>query len=217
VNTPGWRAFLAAALLLLYGLAEHYCNSNRALGALGVNLAVAPLVLAAWFAAARAPRPLLATALLAALLSALLVHFWGQIERNYSLMYLLQQLGAYLVLAVAFGRSLLPGRTALCTRWADLLHGPLPPAVQRYSRNVTVAWTVFFLAMAGLNLLLFTAAPRQIWSGFANFVSPALALLLFFGEYTLRHYVLPPRHRVSLAAMVRAYLHASNRGAAPRG
>jgi uncharacterized membrane protein len=217
VNTPGWRALLAAALLLLYAFAEHYSNSNPALGPLGASLAVAPLVLAAWFAAGRAPHPLLATALLAALLSALLAHFWVQIVHNYPLMYLLQQLGAYLLLALAFGRSLLPGRTALCTQWADLLHGPLPPAVQRYSRNVTVAWTVYFLVVAALNLLLFMAAPLRVWSLFTNFASPALGLLLFFGEYTLRHYLLPPRHRVSLAATVRAYLQASDRGAAPRG
>jgi uncharacterized membrane protein len=217
VNTPAWRALLAASLLLLYGLAEHLSNSHRELGALGASLAVAPLVLAAWFAAGRSPHPLLTTALLAALVSALLVHFWGQIQRNYPLINLLQQLGAYLLLAAAFGRSLLPGRTALCTQWADRLHGPLPPAVQRYSRNVTIVWTVYFLVVAALNLLLFIAAPLQLWSLFANFASPALALLLFLGEFTLRHYLLPPRHRVSLAAMARVYLHSSNRGAAPRG
>jgi uncharacterized membrane protein len=217
VSTAGARALLAAALLLLYGLLEHYCSGNPARGALGASLAVAPLVLAAWFGAGRSAHPLLATLLLAALISALLLHYWGQIERNFPLMYLLQQLGAYLLLAAAFGRSLLPGQTPLCTQWADLLHGPLPPAVQRYARNVTLAWTVYFVAVGALSLLLFARAPLQTWSLFANFASPALGLLLFLGEYALRHLVLPPRHRVSLAAMLRAYLQSPNRGAARRG
>jgi uncharacterized membrane protein len=217
VSTAGARALLTAVLLLLYGVLEHYSNGNPAFGALGASLAVAPLLLAAWFGAGRLPYPLAATLVLAALLSALLLHYWGAIERNYRLTYLLQQQGAYLLLAVAFGRSLLPGHTPLCTQWADVLHGPLPPAVQRYARNVTVVWTVYFVAVGALSLLLFTTAPVRVWSLFANFASPALALLLFLGEYALRHLVLPPRHRVSIGAMVRVYLHSSNRGAAPRG
>ncbi len=217
MNGAGARALLAAALLLLYGLLAHVSNADPSLRGLGAGLAVAPLALAAWFAAGRASHPLLATALIAALGSALLLHYWQQIERNFPLMYLLQQQGAYLLLATAFGRSLLPGQVALCTRWADLLHGPLPPAVQRYSRNVTVAWTLYFLGASALNLLLFTIAPLPVWSLFANFACPALALLLFLGEYSLRFMVLPPRHRVSIAAMVRAYLHSGQRGTAPRG
>jgi uncharacterized membrane protein len=217
MSSAGARAVLALMLLLLYGLLAHFSNANPSLRALGASLAAAPLVLAAWFAAGRAPHPLLTTAVLAALISALLLHFWQQIERNFPLMYLLQQLGAYLLLAVAFGRSLMPGQTALCTRWADLMHGPLPPAVQRYSRNVTIAWTAFFVGCGLIDLLLFMFAPLPVWSLFANFASPTLALLLFLGEYALRYLVLPPRHRVSIPAMVRAYLHAGQRGTAPRG
>ncbi len=217
MNTAGWRTLAGAALLLLYGVLEHYSNADPAQGALGASLALTPLLLAAWFGAARAPRPLLTTALLSALITALLLRYWGEIERNYPLMYLLQQQGAYLLLAAAFGRSLLPGQTALCTRWADMLHGPLPPAVQRYSRRVTVAWTLYFLGVGALNLLLFATAPLPVWSLFANFACPALALLLFLGEFALRRLVLPARHRVSLAAMGRAYLRSANRGAAPRG
>lgn len=217
MNGAAARALLAAALLLLYGLLAHISNADPSLRALGASVAVAPLVLAAWVAAGRAPRPMLTTALIAALLSALLVHFWQQIERNFPLMYLLQQQGAYLLLAAAFGRSLMPGQIALCTRWADRLHGPLPLPVQRYSRNVTIAWTVYFLGASALNLLLFTIAPLPAWSLFANFVCPALALLLFLGEYSLRYLVLPPPHRASIAAMVRAYLHSGQRGTAPRG
>ncbi len=217
MNGAGWRTLAGAALLLLYGVLEHYSNAEPSLRALGATLAVTPLLLAAWFGAARAPRPLLTTALLAALGTALLLRYWGDIERNYPLMYLLQQQGAYLLLAAAFGRSLLPGQTALCTRWADRLHGPLPPAVQRYSRGVTAAWTLYFLGVSALNLLLFATAPLPLWSLFANFVAPALALLLFLAEFALRRLVLPARHRVSLAAMARAYLHSGNRGAAPRG
>jgi uncharacterized membrane protein len=217
VNHTGARVLFGAAALLLYALLEHYSNSDPTLGALGASLAVAPLVLLAWFAAGRSSRPLLATAVLAALISALLLHFWARIERNYPLMYLLQQLGACLLCAAAFARSLLPGQTPLCTQWADLLHGPLPPAVQRYSRRVTVMWTAYFATVGTASLLLYALASRTLWSLFANFVSPALALLLFLGEYALRHLVLPPGHRVSLAAMLHAYLHSSDRGAAPRG
>ncbi len=217
MNAVGRRAGLMVAVILAYALLEHYSNARPERGALGACLAVAPLVLALWLAAGRAPRPLLTTAVAAACASAVLVRYWGDIERDFPLMYLLQQLGADLLLAGAFGRSLLPGQVALCTHWADLVHGPLPPAVQRYTRQVTMLWTAFFLVTGAVDLALYLLAPLRVWSVYANFLVLPLAVLVFLLEYTLRQWVVPPLHRVSLARTVRAYLDATSHRPAPRG
>jgi uncharacterized membrane protein len=218
------RHALVAATILIYALLEHYTNtsgSSFAQGAgqkvaLGAALAVAPLLFACLLMARRAPRPRLSILVVCLVAGVVVTAWWPQIERNFALMYLLQQVGVYLLLAFGFGRSLLAGQVPLCTHWAGIVHGPLSEPVQRYTRGVTLAWTVFFVAIAVSSAVIFVAAPLWIWSIFSNFLTLPLAALMFAVEYELRRRRLPWMQRASIADTARAYFASSRNGPAPR-
>ncbi|HLK70470.1 MAG TPA: hypothetical protein VKT19_00820 [Steroidobacteraceae bacterium] len=197
--------------LLIYILLEQYSNTTRAPRALGALLALVPLLLALALLAVRTAHPGWALAALLAIGLLVLPGLWPHLERQYARLYLLQQCGVYLVLAVAFARTLLPGATPLCTQWALRVHGVLEPAARRYTRHVTLAWALFFVAMTGISLTLYATVTHSAWSLFGNFVVLPLAALLFALEYQLRRYRLPAMRRASLAQMLGAYL------ASPRG
>ena len=99
----------------------------------------------------------------------------------------------------------------LCTHWADLVHGPLPPLVARYTRKTTVAWAVFFALIAAASFTLYVFAPLRIWSAFSYFVTFPLVVLMFIGEYAVRRRVLPPLHRSGLWDSVLVYMNSSRR------
>jgi uncharacterized membrane protein len=210
------RRALIAASILIYALLAHYSNATAGAHGLGAALAVGPLLLALAVAVRRSPHPLIATVLLAPLSAALLLLSWGHIERNFTLMILLQQCGAYLMLALVFGRSLMRGELPLCTRWATMVHGPLPGDVQRYTRAVTAAWTGFFISIGLLSALLYAWAPLRVWSLFSNFLTLPLAALMFLGEYALRQRLLPSMRRITLRDTARAYFQSPGGRAASR-
>jgi len=211
VSARRLRQVVVALTLLTYAVLEQYSNSAGAPAALGAGLAVAPLLLALALVALQAPRPVPALSALLLAAAVVLPPLWRGIELHYARLYLLQQCGIYLTLAAIFGRTLLPGRVPLCTQWALRVHGQLEGRVQRYTRGVTLAWTLFFLGVVSGDLVLFATVARAIWSLFANFLVLPLAVLLFAVEYQLRRRRLPAMPRASLAQMLSAYL------ASPRG
>jgi len=115
----------------------------------------------------------------------------------------------YGLLAFGFGGSLRSGGTALCTRLADKLHGPLTPAEVRYTRQVTMAWALFFGVLMLATLLLYVSAPLTLWSMFVNFGTLPLIGAMFAGEYAVRRRVLPHTDRRGIMATVRVFF--SNR------
>jgi uncharacterized membrane protein len=157
---------------------------------LGALLALAPatavLITVLWHTL----RPFLAV-LITALVALLLYDAWPILEKNFSVVYLLQECGMYGLLAVGFGRSLRAGDVALCTRLADQLHGPLNAAEIRYTRQVTMAWTVFFTVLIAMVVALYVVAPLAVWSVFVNFVTLPLMVAMFGAEYVVRGRVLP--------------------------
>ncbi|MGH8255356.1 MAG: hypothetical protein ACRET0_04015 [Steroidobacteraceae bacterium] len=205
------RAILLAALILGYSLLEHYTNVAAAPPGLGAALAIAPLLAALLLLAHRTRWPWLAPLVAALAAVALLVPVWQQLEHGFSWIYLLQQCGTYLLLAATFGRSLLPGRVPLCSRWAAMIHGSLSAEHERYARAVTTAWTAFFVLIVVLSAALYAFAPRSAWSLFSNFLVLPLAALMFAGEYAVRRLRLPSMPRVSVAQTMRVYL-ADTRG-----
>jgi uncharacterized membrane protein len=152
-------------------------------------------------------------AVLAAVAAGLLVlAYWPLLSRNFSVVYLAQQCGFYLIMALTFGVSLLPGRVPLCTQLADRVHGPLSPRELRYTRSVTVAWVIFFVLNLALTCVLFGLAPLRIWSIFVNFCSLPLILAMFVGEYAVRRRALPELKRSGLIATLRVYFVNSPKG-----
>ena len=199
------RLQLAAALVFIIAFAglSHYSNSAAKTHDLGVFLAVGPALTFGFLLLWRWTEWWIAL-LFAAVTSVLLGHFWPVLEKNFADLYLLQEGSFYIVMAVSFGQSLLRDRVAFCTQLADKIHGPLTPREVQYTRSVTAAWAVFFLAIAGATLVLYEFAPLRVWSFFANFCVIPLMALMFVAEYAVRRLRLPQQRRGILEA-VRVY------------
>ena len=203
VTTGSARAITVAAALIAYALLAHLSNSMPGNENLGAVLALAPLWLAAVALAWRSAHPW--AGLLACALGALLAYAcWDNLTRHFVWLYLIQQAGAYGLLAISFGRSLGQQRVPLCTRFATLVHGPLTLPVRQYTRSVTIAWTLFFVAMSTTLLILYVTAPLAIWSIFANFCTAPLVGLMFIGEYLIRQRALPDMQHASIRDTIRA-------------
>ncbi len=119
-----------------------------------------------------------------------------------------------LMLAVVFGRTLLAGREPLCTRFARLVHGTLRPDVERYTRAITVAWTLFFVVLFVASIALYLPGALEAWSILANILTWILVAAMFVAEYAIRHRVLKDWEHVSFGTAVRAFAHHVSRGEA---
>ena len=114
-------------------------------------------------------------------------------------------------MAWVFGHTLVRGRMPLIERIARVMRDPdtpLPTEVVRYTRRVTLAWTVLFVALAVVNLVLALCAtpqglllaagwrppvtvPLALWSLFANVLNYLFVGALFVLEYAWRQRRLP--------------------------
>ena len=90
------------------------------------------------------------------------------------------------VLLWFFASTLFSGRTPLITLFASLMREDMPPAVLVYTRRATIAWSVYFLLMFILSLLLALYAPIEMWSFFSNVLSYVLLILMFLAEFMVR-------------------------------
>jgi uncharacterized membrane protein len=204
------RLKLAAVIAFLgaYAGLSHFSNSTAGARDLGVILALAPVLTLSLALVWRWTRP--AAAVVAAAALALLLHrYWPVLKGNFPAVYLFQETAFYGLMASSFGRSLGKSRVALCTRFADQIHGPLSPREVLYTRRVTLAWTLFFAAVTVVNLALFNFAASTIWSLFANFCVLPLIGVMFVAEYAVRRRVLPQVPRPGVFAAVRVYFAGS--------
>jgi uncharacterized membrane protein len=213
VSTPRWptqRYGWTVALVVAYAVLANYTNVTPSAKPLGALLAIAPPLALGVGLAWRSAYRLVALAL-AALAAVLVFSYWGILQSNFALLYLLEDIGFYGVLSVTFARSLIGARVPLCTYWADLVHGPLPAQVASYTRKTTAAWALFFALIGAASVALYVFAPLRVWSVFSYFVTFPLVVLMFVGEYAVRRSVLPPLHRSGLLDSVLVYLDSSRR------
>jgi uncharacterized membrane protein len=210
-----FRGIGVAIIAIAYAVLAHESNVAPGGRAIGVVLAVGPLLILAvvltWHTKYRIPCLLLCT-----FACFLVVRYWSLLIERFAWIYLAQQTSAYVVLGAMFGRSLVRGRTPLCTHWATVVHGPLPPAVARYTRSVTSAWTLFFALMTLVLIALFVFAPIQVWSAFANFCAFPLIVAMFVAEYIVRGRVLPDMRHAGILEGARAFLDFPRDAGAPR-
>jgi len=208
---------VGGAGILGYSLLAYLSTTSalvRSLPALGVAVALAPIVAVLTWMAWASPRRGVALALLFAGLG-LLAAGWPSLQRNFTWLYFLQHAGTNLFLAWFFGQSLIHARQPLCTRFAILVRGgDISAAEVVYSRQVTWVWTLFFVAIAALSTLLFLFASIGTWSLFANFLTLPLMAGLFAVEYLVRIRLLPESRHTRLLDGVTAYWH-STRGDTP--
>ncbi|KVU30956.1 hypothetical protein WK65_01985 [Burkholderia ubonensis] len=202
------RGALAVGAVVAYQAGAHYAAATPSAHGFGLAMALVPPLLLALGAALRSPRRAwlvpawaLAAAALWAAREPLARHFgWG--------LYL-EHASFNLAMALLFGRTLTAGQTPLCTRFAAMVHGAVTPAIARYTRQITIAWTLFFVAIAAVSTLLFATAPIVAWSTFANYLSLPLVAVMFAAEHACRRFALPHEPRSRMLDAVRAYRQAT--------
>jgi len=199
------RGLAVGLLVVAWALLAHYGIAGEAPADISAALATAPIVALVVILLWRVGNPLwIALGGLAILV--LLARCWPSLRDNVALLYYLQHVGTNLALGALFGRSLLGGQDALVTQFAKLAHdGVISPAKARYTRQVTIAWTLFFFASAAVSTALFWLAPATAWSVFANLLGLPLLALMFIGEHLIRHRVLSADDCSSIADTIRGY------------
>jgi uncharacterized membrane protein len=193
------------ALVIGYAALSHYSASSPDAKGLGAALSVGPILLIGVILAWRWAQPA-AALLIAALLCAFLYRYWPAIERNYEWADLVQQCGAYGLIAVSFARSLLAGRVPLCTLLAGKVHGALTPAETAYMRRATEAWFVFYSLLSVAILVLFFVVSIRVWSLFVNFAVFGLMMLMGLADHAIRRRVLPRHPGGGILAVIRRSL-----------
>ncbi|APR03607.1 hypothetical protein [Thauera chlorobenzoica] len=202
------RTAAIAVAVVAWAAAAHYTSALVASSAWGALLGLSPLAAIATAFAWRSPHRPAMLALLA-LAAAGLTAVWPQLVQNVGWLYFVQHVGTNALLGVAFGRTLGHGRKPMCTGLAALVHPELSPRLERYTRQITVAWSLFFALMSTASVLLFAFAPITVWSAFANLLTLPLVALMFAAEYAVRRCVLPPEDRSGVLDAVRAYWRSS--------
>jgi uncharacterized membrane protein len=201
------RALVALAVLfwVAFAILAHFAITQAVPPSLGAVLSLVPLALLVTWAARRSGHALIGGVLFAA--AALLLWLnWGQLQRHFPSVFYLEHAGMNLALALLFGRTLRAGREPLVGTFARLVHGVrLPPEVALYTRRVTIAWTVFFLALFALSSTLYLGGFRDAWSFLVNIASPFLMCAMFAGEYAIRLRALPHWERAGLLSGIRAF------------
>ena len=168
---PLARALALFALMAAWAWLAHRGSAGEGNPDFAAALAAAPIVAITVLLLWRVGKPLWIVVGGLALL-AFLAWLWPGLRENVAFLYCVQHVGTNLVLATLFGRTLFGPREALVTQFARTAHlGVISVAKERYTRQVTIAWTVFFVAMALVSTALFWLAPLAAWSVFANLLA----------------------------------------------
>lgn len=181
-GAEGMRRFgwLAGIVPLLYPVLVHAAVVTESPALRFLALAILILNgLGPWLIRGRALAWGVAVALIAG--AVLIVHTVGALLFFYATPVLV-----CIALGWFFGRTLLPGRTALITRLARAIRGPLPPPVARYTRAVTMFWCATMGVMAVANLMLALFAPVELWSLCTNVLNYVIVAVLFMAEWFVR-------------------------------
>lgn len=199
------RGLAVVVFLAAWAFLAHTSSSGKGSADLSVLLGVAPIVTALGLLFWRNRHPLLTGTVSLALLGGL-AWLWPTLRDNIALLFFIQHLGTNLALGTLFGRSLLGGGEALITQFDRAVHhGELSECKRRYTRQSTLAWTLFFLGNALVSAVLWLFAPHAIWSIFANLLSTPLLAAMFIGDHVWRVVVLPPEERPSFVQVANAY------------
>ena len=209
------RLAAVALVSLTYIVASHWLMTVAPSSGWSVVVIVAPMLAAvavgAWRGGQRAAGAL---AGLAVVLLCVLAGLGVSVAPR--LLYLVQHAGINLLLAACFGCTLRAGHTALITVIAARVHRNFTPAMAAYTRRVTIAWTLYFIAMASVSVALYAFGSFEVWAVFANLLTPMAVVAMFGGEYLLRYWLHPEFERATLVDALRAYMRFTGApGAAP--
>ena len=99
-----------------------------------------------------------------------------------------------LVLLTVFAHSLYSPPTVI-TRLARIREPELPESAIRYTRNVTVIWSIFFLVNGSVSLYTALWATTETWTLYNGLVAYLLIGALIGGEWLVRARVMKDRTR----------------------
>ena len=204
MTAPRARTALAVAASAAFALAAHAAIMQGLSARAGAMLALVPVAILIFALARRSSRKLAGLALLVAA-AALAWLAFPALTQNFPSLFFLEHAGGQLLLACIFGRTLMRGHEPLVTQFARAFHGEVPPEAVRYTRGVTIAWTIFFVVLFVLSCGLYLAGFLAAWSLRANILSQIAVGLMFIIEYAVRHRVLPHMERAGLFSGVRAF------------
>lgn len=136
--------------------------------------------------------------------------WWPRLLERIDWLYLAQHSASNLLLCYFFARTLFGARVPVVTTLAQTIHGNLPVEIQRYTRKVTIAWSVFFAAQVAVSLLIYVFLPIEAWSWFANVLNWPLVGLMFVTEYLCRKVFNPHFEHASLRQSIAAYRNQRN-------
>jgi uncharacterized membrane protein len=207
VTLPAARRVPVALVVVLaagFALAAHLALVDRLPRGAGALLSLVPLAIIALAIFRRTRHRVLALAALA-LAAAFCALNWSGLEQHFPGLFFVEHAGGNLLLAFLFGRTLAVGREPLVTTFARIAHGGIDERVARYTRKVTVAWTIFFLAVATTSAVLYVGGFAEAWSLLANLGTPLLVGTMFVVEYLVRHRVLPDLERIGILGGMRAF------------
>jgi uncharacterized membrane protein len=194
---------LAVVLSVGFALMAHGALVQAFSPVVGAIVSLIPVAMLLWWAFGQSRLRFVALLLLALIAVALALR-WEQLEQHFPSLFFLEHAGGNLLLAAIFGRTLAAGREPIVTRFARMMHAHLPPEVVRYTRKVTIAWTVFFLTLFAFSCGLYFGGFIEAWSLLANILSPILIGAMFVLEYAVRLRALPHWHRIGVLGSVRA-------------
>jgi hypothetical protein len=89
-------------------------------------------------------------------------------------------------LALMFAKTLAKGQIPLITQLATKIEGPLPAAIERYTRQVTLAWALFFALNVVVSIALYYFVSFAAWSLFSNVYSTPMLIGMFILEFGYR-------------------------------
>lgn len=209
------KQLLRLALLAPFGLAyiwlghQASISSNPPLASLLIGLA--PLAFSALLLAWQA-RSIWLVGLCAVCTGLILAHL-DFLTANAAWVYFIQHAGMHALLGLMFGRTLGgPDDKALCSKVAHVVfRDQLDAGYYRYTWWVTLVWTIYFGFTTLLSVLLFWLAPLEIWSVYANLLTPLIIGAIFAIEFAIRLRVLPRNLHASIAQTIRAYREYSQR------
>jgi uncharacterized membrane protein len=107
---------------------------------------------------------------------------------------------AYAWLLAWFAASLRSDREPVVAGFARRMRRTMPDKVVRYTRQVTVAWCVFFAAQLGISTALLIAAPISVWSSFVTLWNLPLVMVMGLAEFGCRRLLLRREPRTGLIA-----------------
>ncbi len=149
--------------------------------------------------------------LMALTLVCVILVFWPVLLARLDLIYLTEHIATNSMLCWFFAHTLFGGRTPIITTLARTIHAEMPDNVECYTRQVTIAWALFFVVQIVVSLLIFTFGSIEAWSLFANVLNWPLVVLMFAAEYACRKRVNRDFPHATIKESIDAYFNNSRK------